>query len=64
METESNLIQQIAVGIAMIVTAATALSAVTPTHLKWGKRWLNVSLSVLNILAGNFLLNRNEDHKG
>jgi hypothetical protein len=42
-----------------IVSAATALTAVTPT--KVDDKIVNALLVVLNILAGNVLRNRNDD---
>jgi hypothetical protein len=42
-----------------IVSAATALTAVTPT--KVDDKIVNALLMVLNILAGNVLRNRNDD---
>ena len=59
--TQFDFIDQIAIGIAMIVTAATGLSAITPTRIPWARAWINLPLRVLNILAGNFALNRNAD---
>ena len=42
-----------------VITAATAVTAITPT--KHDDKILNIVLKVLNILAGNFLKNKNED---
>ncbi len=58
---QTDLLDQIAIGIALIITAATGLSAITPTQIPWARAWINVPLRVLNILAGNFGLNRNAD---
>lgn len=59
--TQLDLLDQIAIGIAMVITAATGLSAITPTQIPWARAWINIPLRVLNILAGNFGFNRNED---
>ena len=42
-----------------VVTACTAITAITPT--KTDDKVLNAVLSVLNFLAGNVLKNRNAD---
>ena len=44
-----------------IVTAATAITALTPT--KTDDKVVNVILKVLNVLAGNVKKNKNEDDK-
>ena len=44
-----------------LVTAATAVTALTPT--KWDDRAVNVIFRVLNILAGNVGKNRNADDR-
>lgn len=59
--TQTDLLEQIAIGIALIITAATGLSAITPTQIPWARAWINLPLRVLNILAGNLGLNRNAD---
>ena len=41
------------------VTAATAITALTPT--KKDNKALDIILKVLNVLAGNILKNKNED---
>ena len=48
-------------GIFGLVTAATAITAMTPT--KTDDKIINVILKVLNICAGNFGANRNADDK-
>jgi len=47
--------------ITAVITAATAITAITPT--KTDDKVINVILKVLNILAGNFLRNKNKDEK-
>ena len=47
------------VAITSVVTAATAVTALTPT--KADDKVLSTILSVLNVLAGNFHKNRNKD---
>lgn len=42
-----------------LVTAATALTALTPTTVD--NKVVNVLLKVLNLVAGNVLKNKNED---
>ena len=45
--------------ITAVITAATAITAVTPT--KTDDKIINFVLGVLNFLAGNFLKNKNKD---
>jgi len=45
--------------VAYVVTAATAITAVTPT--KKDDKIIGFVLTVLNFLAGNFLKNKNKD---
>jgi hypothetical protein len=45
--------------ITAVVTAATAITAVTPTQVD--NKIINVVLRILNILAGNVLMNKNKD---
>lgn len=42
-----------------VVTAATAVTALTPT--KVDNKIIDIILRILNILAGNFLMNKNKD---
>ncbi len=42
-----------------VITAATAVTAVTPT--KTDDKYINIILKVLNFFAGNFLKNKNKD---
>lgn len=44
-----------------VITAATAVTAVTPT--KTDDKYISIVLKVLNIIAGNFLRNKNKDDK-
>ena len=54
--------------ISAIVTASTAITALTPTKVDdkliggLGKG-LNIGLRVLNMLSGNILMNKNQDDK-
>jgi len=45
--------------ITAVITAATAITAITPT--KTDDRIINIILKVLNFAAGNFLKNKNKD---
>lgn len=45
--------------IAGVVTAATAITMLTPT--KTDDKYVNIALSFLNIIAGNIAKNKNED---
>lgn len=47
------------VAITNVVTAATAITALTPT--KSDDKIINAILKVLNFLAGNFMKNTNKD---
>lgn len=47
--------------ITMLITAATAVTAITPT--KTDDKYINMILKVLNLFAGNFLKNKNKDDK-
>ena len=47
--------------ITAVVTAATAVTALTPT--KVDNKIIDIVLRILNILAGNFLMNKNKDDK-
>ena len=47
------------VAITAVVTAATAITALTPT--KTDDKIVNAILKVLNFIAGNFLKNKNAD---
>lgn len=47
------------VAVTMVVTAATAITSLTPT--KVDDKIINVVLKVLNFLAGNFFKNKNAD---
>lgn len=42
-----------------VITAATAITAVTPTKID--NKIIDILLRVLNIFAGNFLMNKNKD---
>lgn len=44
-----------------VVTAATAITAITPT--KSDDKIINIVLKVLNILAGNVFRNKNKDDR-
>lgn len=62
METFSQIIEALPdwlVAITAVVTAATAITALTPT--KTDDKIINSVLAVLNFLAGNFLKNKNAD---
>ena len=53
-------------GIGVVVTAATAVTAVTPTQVdnrlqEKSVKAINIALRILNILAGNFGKNKNKD---
>ena len=64
METLTNLIESLPawlVAITGLVTAATAITALTDT--KSDDAFLAAVLRVLNVLAGNFLKNRNLDDR-
>jgi len=45
--------------ITAVVTAATAITAITPT--KTDDKWISKILKALNFLAGNFAKNTNKD---
>ena len=45
--------------ITTLVTAATAVTALTPT--KVDDKYISMALKVLNTIAGNFLKNKNAD---
>lgn len=47
--------------ITTVVTAATAITALTPTRTD--DKVINIVLKFLNILAGNVLYNKNKDDK-
>lgn len=55
----SGEFQDWVVAVAGVVTAATAITALTPT--KTDNKIANVILKVLNILAGNVAKNKNAD---
>lgn len=64
METLTNIIQAAPawlVAVTGVVTAATAITALTPT--KSDDKIVNSILKVLNFIAGNFLKNKNADDK-
>jgi hypothetical protein len=64
METIANLIDVIPPwvhAITGILTAATAVTALTPT--KVDNKIVNKALKVLNFIAGNILKNKNADDK-
>lgn len=44
-----------------VITAATAITAITPTKID--NKIIDIVLRILNILAGNFLMNKNKDDK-
>lgn len=49
------------VAITGVVTAATAITALTPTQVD--NKIINIVLKVLNLLAGNVLKNKNADDR-
>tara|TARA_R110000803_G_scaffold210685_2_gene283177 strand:- start:2686 stop:2871 length:186 start_codon:yes stop_codon:yes gene_type:complete len=53
--------QEWALALTGIVTAATAVTALTPT--KTDDKYLNIALKWLNIIAGNVKNNKNADDK-
>ena len=44
-----------------VITAATAITAITPTKID--NKIIDIVLRILNILAGNFLMNKNKDDR-
>ena len=56
----TELVQYIA-PVTALVTAATAITSITPT--KSDDKIINIVLMILNFLAGNFLRNKNKDDK-
>lgn len=60
-----NFIEQLPAwvnALTILVTAATAVTALTPTQAD--NKVVNVLLKILNFIAGNFLKNKNADVKG
>lgn len=57
----SEQFQAWVIAVTGVVTAATAITALTPTETD--NKILNAVLKVLNILAGNVLKNKNADTK-
>lgn len=47
--------------ITAVVTAATAITAITPT--KHDDKYIGILLKILNIFAGNLLRNKNKDDR-
>ena len=44
-----------------VITAATAITAITPTKID--NKIIDIVLRILNILAGNFLMNKKKDDR-